>query len=485
MILELTGSRLLAPYLGTSLFIWTSIIGIILGSLSLGYYLGGKIADSEASLGDKKASFKQFSMIIFCAAVLVAIIALTQNDLLKFISEKITDIRIGGIIASILLFAPASIFLGMVSPYAVKLRLVSLENSGSTIGRLYAISTIGSIFGTFLAGFYLISAFGSVKLIYLLAATLLLVSILAYDRSFVKIKLLVFALLILQTITIYFQNNSAKAQLIDLDTDYSRVWIYDTINSTTGKNTKILNLGRASHSAIFTEPSEQQSLVFEYTKYYDLGAHFAPDFKDGLIIGGGAYTYPMHYINKFPEANIDVVEIDPKLTELAKKHFNLAENPRLKIYHEDGRTFLNKNTKKYDLVFGDAFRSFYSIPYHLTTVESVQKIHDSLTDDGVAIINVISAIDGDKGKFLRAEYSTFKKVFPQVYLFPTVDINDGEIAQNIMLVALKSDLEPSFKNDDANLQFFLDHLYQKPIADDMPILTDDFAPVDQYIMELL
>jgi len=178
---------------------------------------------------------------------------------------------------------------------------------------------------------------------------------------------------------------------------------------------------------------------------------------------------------------MDVVEIDPTIIELAKKYFNLKSDPRLNIYDEDGRIFLNKNQKKYDVIFGDAFGSHFSIPYQLTTKEAVQKEFDALTDNGSVILNIISAINGPKGEFLRAEVATYKSIFPQVYIFPVSENKNGEIVQNIILVATKS----SKLNDFHGLKFdnirFADYLWKQIIPNDMPILTDDYSPVEYYI----
>jgi spermidine synthase len=173
------------------------------------------------------------------------------------------------------------------------------------------------------------------------------------------------------------------------------------------------------------------------------------------------------------------------VTELAKKYFRLEENPRLTIYHEDGRVFLNKTQGKYDVIFGDAFNSLHSLPYQLTTKEAVQKKYNILNDDGVVILNLISAIEGEKGKFLRAEYATYKSLFPQVYLFPVAGSGYGNIVQNIILVALKSEKDQTFNDSDPKLNEYLQHLWKKTVDADIPILTDNFAPVAYYINETI
>ncbi len=478
MILELVGSRIMAPYLGTSIVVWTSLIGIILGFLSLGYWYGGKAADQNPS-------YKMFSFVIFAGAIFVGLIVFIQSMVLNFIQNGINNIYFGAIIATITLFAVPSTLLGMVSPYAVRLKMKDVATSGETVGNLYAISTIGSIVGTFAAGFLLIPFLGSAKIIFFLSIGLILISILAYGKSFLKIKVSFVLFLLLCFFVSSFSNKlNAKQGLIDVDTQYSRVWIYKSINQKTQR--PILNLttdplGRQSGMFLDTD----DDLVFEYTKYYRLAKHFKPDLKYSLMIGGAAYSYPKDYLKKYPDAKIDVVEIDSKLTELAKQYFNLPDDPRLTIYHEDGRTFLNRTKNKYDVIFMDAFTSHLSIPYQLTTKEAVQKMHGILDDSGLVLVNIISAIEGEKGKFLRAEYATYKSIFVQVYLILVRDNIDGLKAQNIMLVALKSNVKPLFVSDDQELNSYLQHLWTKEIEIDAPILTDDYAPVDYYTMKMM
>lgn len=477
MMLEITGSRVLAPYLGTSIFVWTSLIGIVLGSLSLGYFWGGKLAD-------KNPTYQNLSLILIISALLVGLTTFFKEIILNFLYENITDLRTGAVIAATVLFAPVSVLLGMVSPYAIKLKMKDLEKSGSTAGNLYAVSTIGSIVGTFLTGFFLLAYFGNTKLLLILGILLALISLLAYSEKLNKAKIATVILL-----AFYFgaleniQNVFGKTgNIIDLDTLYNRVWIYEDTDKATGQQILKLGLNKTSSSAMFLESDE---LVFEYTKFYNLAKHFKPDLKKALMISGGAYSYPKEFLKKFPKANLDVVEIDPALTEIAKKYFHLKESPRLKSYHEDGRTFLNRTENTYDVIFGDAFQAFYAIPHQLTTLEAVEKMSDKLSKNGLVILNIISTIEGDAGKFLQAEYKTFKEVFPQVYIFPVQYPENGQLLQNIILVALKSEKEQAFTDLDPELNQYLKHLWKNEIPQNIPILTDDFAPVDQYVMKLL
>lgn len=472
MVFELVGSRVLGPYFGTSIFVWTSLIGIILGSLSLGYYFGGKIAD-------KKTTFEGLAFIIFLAAFGIGLSTIIKDYLIIILRTGISDMMLSSVLVSIILFFPASFLLGMISPYAAKLKIENLDTSGSTIGNLYALSTAGSIFGTFLSGFYLIPHLGTDKLLVILSLTLIITSLLLSAKKYIKVKLLSLIIITVGGLTIgSLKFVAAGSDFLDVDTAYNRIWIYNRVNSKEGDLVKIMGINNENHSAMFLNSDE---LVNEYTKYYHLAAHFNKDFKKTLMIGGAGYSYPKSFLATYPNATMDVVEIDPKITELAKQHFRLKDDPRLTIYHKDGRVYLNQTDNKYDVIFGDAFSSHYSIPYQLTTKEAVQKKYNILNDNGVVILNTISSFSGDKGRFLRAEYLTYKSIFPQVYLFPVKDVKDENVVQNIILVAIKSDKIPTFSDDDSKLNEYLQHLWTKEIKQDVPVLTDDFAPVDYYV----
>jgi len=306
------------------------------------------------------------------------------------------------------------------------------------------------------------------------------------SKHFIKIKLgAVVIIIIIGWLAMTEINSLAeKNGLIDVDTAYNRIWIYDRLDPPTNRPVKIMGINNENHSSMFLDSAE---LVNEYSKYFHLAKHFSPDFKTTLILGGAGYSYPKDFLLKYPAATIDVVEIDPQVTELAKKYFKLENNPRLTIYHEDGRVYLNKTQKKYDVIFGDAFSSRYSVPYQLTTREAVQKKYDILNNNGIVILNIISSIEGKKGKFLRAEVGTYKNIFPQVYLFPVQEPDNGLVTQNIILVALKSTNgpAPAFTDNDPELNNYLQHRWKKAISNDLPILTDDFAPVDYYISRAL
>lgn len=469
MILELTGSRILAPYIGTSLPVWTSIIGVVLGSLSLGYFIGGKLADS-------KPSFSMLSLILLSSTGLIAVIPFLNSVLMTPIINNSTDIRSAAVISALVLFTLPSITLGMVSPYAIRLKLENISSSGRTAGTLYALSTIGSIVGTFMTGFYLLGAFKTTTIIFLIAGIIFVLSILvSLKQRGEKYRLVVFLGAFLTLIHLQSTLFKNPPEVKAYETPYNSVRILD-YQTLQGEKIREMLVGNVHMSAMFLESDE---LVYDYTKYYRLVDHFTPDVKNALMIGGAGYSYPKDFVQKHPDATLDVVEIDPELTRLAQEYFDLKPSSNLRIYHEDARTFLNKNKIKYDAIFNDAFGS-YAIPFQLTTKEAVQKMSDSLAEDGVIITNIVSAVEGDQGKFLRAEYKTYKSIFPYVYIFPVSQPESLISTQNIMLIALKR--EPDFKTDNPEFKEYLSHRITRKITEDMSILTDEYAPVEIYEM---
>jgi predicted membrane-bound spermidine synthase len=283
MIFELVGSRVIGPFLGTSLFVWTSLIGIILASLSLGYYLGGKQAD-------KNASMSRLARIILLAAICIAVTIGIKDILLLFLQKNVGEIRTASVIASIVLFMPASIFLGMVSPYAAKIKLSSLENTGRTIGNLYALSTAGSIFGTLFAGFYLIPFFGTNKLLMFLAIILVVISIVLSLKTNIKSKVSLLLFLVMGLISFIFLDTLLiKNGFIDIDTSYNRVFITDSKQQAQNLTIRRMGINNECHSAMYLE---SDALVSEYAKSYHLIRHFYPDFKNCLMLGGAGYSFP-------------------------------------------------------------------------------------------------------------------------------------------------------------------------------------------------
>ncbi len=474
MIYEIIGSRILSPYIGASTYVWTSLIGVILAALSLGYWLGGKTAD-------RRPEIKILAFVLFLAGGAVALTILTKDLLLALLAGIVIGLEIKSVIAAVLLFAPASVLLGFVTPYAVKLKMSSLADSGKTVGRLYALSTVGSILGTFLAGFFLIPFVGSTRTLYIIGATLIGLSVLLAPFVLSQTNIGVLVLFVLgvsvSEAKIYYLRQAND--LYDFDTEYSRVQIFNTVELKTKRPLRALvNDPYFIQSGMFLDSDE---LAFEYAKYYHLIRFFKPDFETVLMIGGAGFSFPKDYLAKYPNARISVVEIDPQMTEIAKEFFRLKENPRLNIIHEDGRIFLNHSeAEKYDAVLMDAFGSMFSVPFQLTTVEAVREINKTLKPNGVVIFNLGGAITGDSSRFLQAELATYRKIFPRVYLFKVNADYSDERLQNLIIVASKNENAAALQSDDAEISNLLNHVYESNLDTKTEPLTDDLAPVEFY-----
>lgn len=480
MIFEIVGSRIIGPYMGTSVYVWTSLIGIIFASLSLGYWFGGL-------LSVKKSSYVLLSMMLIASAIFILFTAQTNIYILDRIVKYIPGFKIRILISAIVLFAPASLLFGMVLPYGVKLRVNNLSGSGFVVGRLYALSTLGSIIGTFLAGFFLLPELGhtNVQMMISLGLFLLAAAILLQDHKWVLS--MIPSLLLMATALTWSYQKDKQQDFVDVDTPYNRVLIYNTTDKKTNRPIRMLRINNESSSAMFLDKDDD--LVFEVLKYYRLVDHFVPGFQKTLMIGGSGYAYPKDFLKRHQHASIDVVEIDPGLTKLAGRYFDLPDDHRLSIIHEDGRTFINRTEKTYDAIFMDAYKSMLTVPFQLTTVEAVQHLRNILSDEGAVFANIISSLNEDNNQFLRAEVATYRKVFPHVYLFAVQYPNPTELEkeyfQNIMLVASKSAKPFNFKNTDPELDAYLQHKIKLQGVDDSQILTDEFAPVEYFASRVM
>lgn len=472
MIIELTGSRILAPFLGTSLVVWTSLIGIILASLSLGAWWGG-------SLADRHPRARILGRIVLLAAWATAGIGLSKTWVLELLQGAGT-LHIVAVGATVALFAPAAVLLGMVPPFAVRLSLEDPAYTGRTAGRLYAISTVGSIVGTFLAGFVLIAWVGSTSILFITAATLALASWMAESstKALKGVSLVVFGL------AVFFcrQQDSWLEQhgFFDTDTPYNRVLVYTSKEEGTNRPTREMVTGpQGRQSAMYLD--DPTALAVPYTHFYRLAEYYRPQMRRMLVLGGGGYSFPKYALANYPDLLIDVVELDPGMTALARTHFALKDNPRLRIIEEDARTYLQKTGSVYDVILCDVFTSHYSIPFHMVTVEAIERMRSALAPNGVVLVNLLASPEGPSNRFYKALYATFETAFPEIQTYAVNDPADRHLWQNIILAASIGP-KPDGTND-ATLQKMLAHALPKPL-EHIPPFTDEFAPVDRYITEL-
>lgn len=473
MIIELVGSRILAPYLGLSLYVWTSIIGVILAALSIGYILGGYFAD-------KNPSYKTLRKILLNAGLVLLSLALLK-DIVPAFASYLGPLP-GSLVSSVVLFLPGSILLAMVSPYALKLRLTNLQNTGATAGNLYAFSTVGSIVGTFFAGYVLIPNFHTSTILIAMSMIIIGTTVILEKPSLFEIFLFVAA-----TILVWATVRSFLTSIPIITWEpsaYALITVRDTVYQ--GRKVRLLMKDAETHSGMYLDGNKEKP-VFPYLRFFKLDQYFSLNPKRALLIGAGSYASAKDFLNRFPEASMDVVEIDPKVTKIAKQYFDVPETPRLTIIHEDGRLYINQNKKKYDIIYNDSFSSYYSVPYQLTTQEALFKIKEGLAENGIVIANMISALDGQGSDFFKTEYKTFESVFPHVYAFMVNDNTDKKNAQNIILVGIKNKnfVEPDKAKFDDDIKNYLSKKISPHLLPEVPILTDDFAPVDNYIARLI
>ena len=484
LIIEIVAIRILSPYYGNTIFTVSSVISVVLLALSLGYYAGGKLADKHP----KESLF--YNIIVASGATVIFLYLLGIVFLSNF-GYQLSIIE-GPIISSILLFFFQSFLLGMLSPFAIKLQTQRMEKLGigSASGQIFFWSTLGSIAGSLSTGFYLIPHFGIDNIILSVGFVLIVLGL--FGNISLNIRLKVFLILLLLFSCISSIDNFSFANqnvLYSKDGVYQKITVYD--GDYYGRKARFLLQDKNSSAAEYLNSSE---LAFEYTKYYSLYQIFKPEVRNALMIGGGAYSVPKFLLKELPGANIDVAEIEPQLYELAKEYFNFPNDSQVNNVTKDGRRFLHDAKKKYDLIFSDAYGSFYSIPEHLTTQEFFTLAKEKLSPDGVFIANVIGSlpVPDNSPSFALSEIETFKSVFNNSYFFAVIDPTSPQ-TQNLIFVGYDSkniiDFNtPKVKN---NKNPIISGLSGKVInlekfdLSKHQILTDNHAPVDYLISKEL
>lgn len=520
MVLEMTGARLLAPELGTSIVVWTSLIGIVMAGLSAGYWLGGHMADnhmrgtetppSSPVEGEPPSARRRnpravLSGLLFCAAVSVFCSALLAASLQGTLGSLVASLHLAAVLAAVLLFGLPAVLCGMVSPYAIRLGITNREKAGGVVGRLNAAGTVGSILGTFLGGFFLPGWFSSHTAMFGTAGVLLLASVLVRLRPVLPKAAFLLLLIAAATADIAGSRDMLKAgpsdgHPITIETAYSSIsLVQGTLESRPALF--LLTGPGTSQSGMYQDAPDE--LAFSYTRFYRLGTTLVPDAKNILMLGGGGYSVPKWLLAgssglSSSDFSLDVVEIDPGMTHVASSYFHTpVHDPRIRIHHEDGRVFLNKRCATplrngtYDLIFADTFNSSYSVPFHMGTSEAAANIKRLLSDDGVYIMNIISGINGENGRLLRSIRNAFLEHFEEVHLFPVQLPYDGTAVQNVMLLAfagVRPLPDPTVDNIDPDTAKLLWHRWEAPFppaANDVPPLRDAYAPVERYTLGFL
>jgi spermidine synthase len=404
---EITASRLLAPYFGSSTVVWANLIGIILAALSLGYWLGGRIADRSP-----RASL--LGLIVLASAVCVAAIPFVAKPFLDMTVEGLDDASAGAVIGSfvavLLLFAPPVVLLGMVAPFAIRLAVSEIASAGTVAGRLYALSTAGSLLGTFLPALVLIPAIGTQR-------TFLVVSaLLAASACFVLgARYLVVAGALGVLIAIPPGAVKGEAGLIHEETSFYQY--IQVLERDDGRRVLHLNEGVAVHS-VWRPDSVLTGGVWD--TFLALPPLLDRPLRRVAILGNAGGTTARALGVYYPGAEIDGVELDPAVSRVGREYFGLGDNPRLTVHDEDARPFLRSTDEKYDLIVVDAYHQPY-VPFYLATREFFRLAREHLAPGGLLALNV-AAVPDDK-RLVRAIGGTLAAEFPQVLQWPALRFN--------------------------------------------------------------
>lgn len=406
---EIAVARLMAPFFGASTIVWANTIGVVLVALSVGYFYGGRLADRGPSIA-------ALAKLVLLASVLLAIVPFVARPFLGVSVEALDSISAGAFAGSLFavlaLVAVPVMLLGAVSPYALRLAVPDVEHAGRVAGRLYAISTAGSLVGTMTSALVLIPFVGTQRTFLIFALAIALVAACGLGLRFAPVPAL---LAVALALPVGIVKGSGEGEVIyeaETETQYARV-----IEEPDGLRTLELNEGQAVHSML--RP----------------GSYLTGRYWDGLIVlpfaalreppqrvailGNAAGTAARMYGHYFPEARVDGVEIDGELTEIGRRFFDL-HGPDLHTYSADARPWLRRSEGDYDVIVVDAYRQPY-IPFYLATREFFELVRDRLAPGGVVIVNVGHPEGNDDLETSLGR--TMAEVFPTVMRDPVEDAN--------------------------------------------------------------
>ncbi len=494
MIIELVAGRLIARHLGSSLYTWTSIIGVVLAGITIGNYLGGRIAD-------RFKPAKTLSILFGLASVACITIIILNNVVGNWIWlwELSWPTRV--FLHITMVFLLPSTILGTISPVVAKMALDKGFATGRTVGDIYAWGAAGSIAGTFLAGFFLIAAMGTIAIVWSVAAILIFIGIL-YRPKFIPLYIWAIVLAVLALIS-YSSKDSLhdlavslkldkpndSAVLYEDETPYCYVAVRRLSDN---PDTREFVQDKLRHSHIVM--NDITKLQYFYTNIYAAYTKARAKGKKNLnmmVIGGGGYAFPQYLEKNYPNANVEVVEIDPGVTKAAYAAFGLSKNTKIKTITLDARNYVDQlleesrktgKKKLYDFIYEDAINDF-SVPFQLVTREFNEKIKSILSDDGMYMINLIDSYDN--GHFLGAIINTVKETFPYVHI-ATNKVSLPDLRDTYVVAASMKpfDAPEMFKEFNPELKFrnlgSKDLEYLKKQSDGI-ILTDNYAPVENLL----
>ena len=430
---EIAASRLLAPYFGSSTIVWANLIGIVLAGLAFGYWLGGRLAD-------RRPEPRLLGLIVLAAAVWVAITPFVARPFLDAAVGNLDDASAGAVIGSffavLLLFAPAVVLLGMVSPFAIRLAISDIQTAGAVAGRFYALSTAGSLLGTFAPALVTIPLAGTQRTLLGTAVLLALSASFLLGRKVIVLAAAIAALVALPPGAI----KAEPGLLYEEDSLYQFIQVVERPD---GRRLLRLNEGVAVHS-VWRRNTVLTGGVWD--AFLALPPLLDRPLRSVAILGNAAGTTARALGRFYPEARVDGVELDPAVSRVGRRYFGLEDNPRLTVHDADARPFLRRTKERYDLIVVDAYHQPY-VPFYLATREFFRLARDRLEPGGILALNVAS-VPGDQS-LLDGISGTLTHEFESVSVWPALRFNKILIAfdepatvTRIVLNDLPAELRP-------------------------------------------
>jgi tetratricopeptide (TPR) repeat protein/MFS family permease len=493
MIIEIVAGRMIAKYLGSTLYVWTSVIGVVLGGIAIGNYIGGKIADRYHP--------RKSLAVLFGISSVACVLTVFSNTLTGgFEALWLLPLPIRSLAHVTLVFLLPSALLGTISPVIAKMALDLGLPQGNTIGSIYAWGAAGSIAGTFLAGFVLIALIGTSAIVWSVGAVLLLLGILYWFKfiPFYPWAVFFFLLAFIGVAPVQWASDLGSdiglkparnpSIVYEKESEYCYIAVEQTKKNPDTR--QFIQDDLKSHSRIIM--NDIMNLQYTYTKLFaGLTNLVVPgtEKRTFLSIGGGGFVFPRYLEAKFPGSMIDAVEIDPAVTEAAYAAFGLTKSSGIRIHNIDARIYMNalfegkrmgKPLPTYDIVFGDAYGGSY-VPYQIVTREYNDMIFSILSERGAYVTNMVDLYTD--GRFLGTFINTLKKTFPNVYVI-SEHVN-FYLGNNFVVVGSKLPIDVEKLRGEKAIGetdlWFLDIYETNSLVKKAGgrIFTDDFAPVEQ------
>jgi spermidine synthase len=403
---EICASRLLAPYFGASTVVWANVIGLILAALSIGYWLGGRIADRHPQP-------HVLGRLVLAGAALIAVIPFVAQPLLDLTARGLNDVSagavVGSFIGSLLLFLPPVVLLGTAAPFAVRLAVTDVAIAGTVAGRLYALSTIGSIFGVFVPAIITIEAFGTQRTLVATAVVVALGGSLLLGRRWVVAPIALAAVLAVPVGIV----KPVAGLLYEKDSQYQFVQVVQKGSV----RDLYLNEGIAVHS------EWRRNTVLtgdEWDMFLTVPPLLGRRVHSVAILGNAGGTTARAYGVFYPSARIDGVELDPVVTAAARRYMGLGRIRRLHVVTADARPFLQRTHDRFDLILVDAYRQPY-VPFYLATQQFFRLVRSRLRPGGIVALNV-ATVPGDH-RLAEGIAGTLRTEFPQVLTWQALQLN--------------------------------------------------------------